>query len=111
MYLGITSNFNVCWERLTKNLRADLRESWYMCVQEETMYVFIWAGKDVEESTMHPPFNLSLRLLLELTPHIAFLTGSDMDFDPEMKPFATGAGHTERYSVQRHAAANTTVAV
>jgi hypothetical protein len=75
------------------------------------MFVFIWAGKDVDELSMHPPFNLSLRLLLELAPRVAFVTGADTDFDPDMKPYATGAGHIERYSVQRHAASNTSVTV
>jgi hypothetical protein len=80
-------------------------------LQEEPAIVFIWAGKDVEELTMHPPFNLSLRLLVEMASEVLVVTGADKDFKPELKPFATGKGHTERYSVQRHAAANTAVTV
>ena len=75
------------------------------------MYVGVWAGQDVQDLNMHPPYNLCLRLLLELTSHVLVLPpsgGADV-FDPQALPCNTGTGYTVKCAVKRHAASNTIV--
>ena len=77
------------------------------------MYVAVWPGRDVEELNMHPPYNLCLRLLHELTDDILFLAPPDAcsHFDAHTTPCASGMGYTVKCSVQRHTASKTSVEV
>ena len=77
------------------------------------MYVAIWAGGRIQETNMHPPYNLCLRLLLELTSHVLVLPPlRDMaTFDATALPCNAGTGYSRKCAVKRHAANNTLVIV
>ena len=68
-----------------------------------------WAGDAVQQSGLHPPFNLMLRLLVALCPDIIIPVPEKAGeaFDAANKPFESGEGITEDYSVQQHTSANT----
>ena len=82
-------------------------------MQDRTVYVAVWAGERVQDINMHPPYNLCLRLLFELTSNILVLSsGKDFDtFDPQALPCNTGTGYSVKCAVKRHAASNTLVMV
>lgn len=82
-------------------------------MQDRTVYVAVWAGDCVQDINMHPPYNLCLRLLFELTSNILVLpTVKDLDtFDPQALPCNTGTGYSVKCAVKRHAASNTLVVV
>lgn len=82
-------------------------------MQEKVIYVCVWAGKDVDELSMHPPYNLCLRLLHELTTDIIIPAPANIlnVFDAQSKPTNVGTGFTIKCSVERHAARTTTVKV
>ena len=68
-----------------------------------------WAGDAVQQSGLHPPFNLMLRLLVALCPDIIIPVPRHAGeaFVAANKPFESGEGITEDYSVQQHTSANT----
>eukprot|EP00892_Ulva_mutabilis_P011345 jgi/Ulvmu1/8583/UM045_0026.1 len=80
---------------------------------ERRMYVAAWAGDAVAQPGLHPPFNLTLRLLVALCPDIIIPVSADAAaaFDGGNKPFESGEGITEDYSVQQHTSANTDLQV
>jgi hypothetical protein len=79
----------------------------------QVIYVCVWAGKDVEELSMHPAYNLCLRLLHELTMDIIIPAPANTlnVFDAKSRPSRVGTGFTIKCSVERHAASTTTVTV
>jgi hypothetical protein len=92
----------------------DARGVRVLCLQDEkVVFVAAWAGPDVEEVQMHAPFNLLLRLLMELSGGILLPTSpaAARALDDAKKPFHTGTGFIQDFSVQRHTSANTTVTV
>jgi hypothetical protein len=83
------------------------------CMQAAgNIFVSSWAGKDVEQDATHGPFNLMLRLLIELSSGIVVPVseGAAKDFDPDNTPFQIN-GHVQAFSVQKQTASSTLVQV
>lgn len=77
------------------------------------VFVAAWAGDEVPQIALHPPFNLTLRLLISLCPDIIFPVSpaAAAAFDETHKPFESGEGITKDYSVQQHTSAHTALQV
>lgn len=90
------------------------------------MYIAAWAAPDVTTLELHPPYNLFLRLLIELCSDIVVLPGpvcvaepgcgnaaalAARTFDPEALPCSTGTGYTSDCKVVMQTASNTEVQV
>jgi hypothetical protein len=75
------------------------------------MYVAAWAGAEVHDVQMHAPFNLCLRLLIELCDCVVITLSDAASFDESKKPFQSGEGITEDFAVQEHTSSTTQVAV
>lgn len=75
------------------------------------MYVAAWAGSDVEKVKMHAPFNLCLRLLIELCDCVVIPMSNAETFDESKKPFQSGEGITEDFAVQEQTSSTTAVEV
>ena len=82
---------------------------WRYLQMERRVYVAAWAGDAVQQSGLHPPFNLMLRILVALCPDIIIPVSRQAGeaFDKANKPFESGEGITEDYSVQQLTSANT----
>lgn len=78
---------------------------------DERVYVFAWAGRDVETVEAHAPFQLTLRMLIELCGAVIMPVSSGATFDAACKPFCSGVGTHEDCSVAKHTASNTSVQV
>lgn len=76
-------------------------------------YVALWAGSAIHEPAVHPPFNLLLRLLIALCPDVVIPVSSAAAalFSMAAKPYGSGAGMSQDYSVQRRASDSTALEV
>lgn len=79
----------------------------------QRVYLAAWAGDAARTPTIYPPFNLTLRLLVALCQDIIIPVSLEAAeaFDESQKPFESGEGITEDYSVQQHTSANTALQV
>lgn len=75
------------------------------------MYVAAWAGPEVEKVQVHAPFNLCLRLLIELCNSVVIALSGVESFDESKKPFQSGEGITEDFAVQEQTSSTTIVEV
>lgn len=80
-------------------------------MQDAKIYVAAWAGAEVMEIQMHAPFNLCLRLLMELCDSIVIPVSDAASFDESKKPFQSGEGITEDFAVQEQTSSKTMVEV
>ena len=80
-------------------------------LDDARMYVAAWAGSDVEKVKMHTPFNLCLRLLIELCDSVVIPMSNAETFDESKKPFQSGEGITEDFAVQEQTSSTTAVEV
>lgn len=79
----------------------------------KTIYIAAWAGDEVRDQTIHPPFNLTLRLLIALSKDviIPISPGAAELLDEARKPFITQECATKDYSVQQRTASHTRLQV
>lgn len=87
--------------------------AWAWVQDCQRVFVAAWSGEAVRQQALHPPFNLMLRLLVALCPDIIIPVSPEAAaaFDEGRKPFESGEGITEDYSVQQHTSANTALEV
>lgn len=81
----------------------------------ESMRVLVcaWAGKSVEEQVTHGPFNLMLRLVVELASGVVVPVGkvAAAELDQAFTPFQSNHGVVQAFAVQKQTSSNTTVSV
>jgi hypothetical protein len=77
------------------------------------LFVCAWAGADVEEKVMHGPFNLMLRLMIELSNGVLLPASPQAarELDPDQIPFQSLSGICEELAVERQTASNTRLSV
>jgi hypothetical protein len=77
------------------------------------VFVCVWPGDDMARQTMHPPFNLCVRLLLELACDVLVPVSAKAAaaLDMAHTPFSTGTGYVQKFSVQKRTAQHTGVRV
>lgn len=77
------------------------------------LLVCAWAGKSVEEQVTHGPFNLMLRLAVELTNGVVVPVGKAAaeELDDMFTPFQSNHGVVQAFAVQKQTATNTVVTV
>lgn len=75
------------------------------------MYIAAWAGRDVEKVQMHAPFNLCLRLLIEICDAVVIPLSDAASFDELKKPFQSGEGITVDFAVEEQTSSKTALKV
>ena len=77
------------------------------------LLVCAWAGNSVEEQATHGPFNLMLRLVVELASRVVVPVSAAAadELDQSCTPFQSNHGVVQAFAVQKQTSANTTVAV
>ena len=75
------------------------------------MFVFAWGGQDFARKDMHPPFNLMLRLLVELRSGIIFPVSqaAAKELDKESVPFQSGNDEKATLTVSKQTATETQI--